>query len=177
MTRSALIAAIVLLAACDDDSQTARPPVALSEAPTDSPFRAIVQAVAERSEGRVLVDPRTNSGREYADVPRAAGVADERGRILHDLRIPRTQAFPLLEGCDGYLTAPSVRDVSGCPEESETVLAVGEIKRGEGDEWTVPITIIRYTKGGFSGESADVILRRTNLGWEAVKITNSIVWE
>ncbi|MGH7481314.1 MAG: hypothetical protein ACRELV_04110 [Longimicrobiales bacterium] len=91
------------------------------------------------------------------------------GILNHDT----SSIFPLLKGCDGYFTPPSVKDTSGCPQRNIREFALGlAYPAVDGTEWAVRLMTVAYSPVGrgirvyelfFTLNGTDWIFRRETL--------------
>lgn len=177
-----LLAGISLLWACSSvpDQQVK---TRLSVADQTGAFRTAVQHVTEENRP-VRVEPRPIVV-SYGPVPPNEDdlmetdreVVGRRTRVIRNLGLKAGNVFPMRTSCSGVLAPPGNKETSGCPEQTETELVFGLLRREGPERWTLPMVELAYRPSGKMMTIHDLTLKRRDGSWEVSGRDERVVFE
>lgn len=135
-------------------------------------FEFLVETYSRSFRVSLTVDPRPIAPeRQYLSVDDTLPAMRE--EALRLMGVPQASIFPFRTDCTFALAPLPVRDLSGCPEQGESVLGIGWAKFNEiGAQWTVPVLIASYEPiYGRTATWLEVVLVKRGGEW---RIENSI---
>lgn len=177
-----ILAGISLLVACSSvpDQQVK---TRLSVADRTGAFRTAVQQVTEENRP-VRVEPRPIAV-GYGPVPPNEDdlmetdreVVGRRTRVIRNLGLKAADVFPMRATCSGVLAPPGNNETSGCPEQSETELVFGLLRRDGQERWTLPMVELEYRPSGKMMTIHDLTMKRQDGSWVVSGRDERVVFE